>query len=360
MSAARIDPRLLVGGVLVVCLAVAGCQPFDFYQDDEELTQALDPADELAKISLPEYRIEPPDLVAVELFKATPLPPYWLEVYDVLQIDVADTLWDQPINGMFLVEDGGQVNLGPAYGSVHVVGTTVEHAQRIITDHLEQSLRRPEVSVRLLRTSGLQQIAPPNNQYIGGPDGTINLDTYGTVHIGGKTLTEAKVAIERHLSQFLDSPIVSIEVLAYNSKVYYIITQGAELGDNVARMPITGDETVLDALSQVGGISQISSVKIWIARPAPGNVGCEQILPISRDDISRGEATDSNRQVMPGDRIYIMQDEKFDLSNYLERLLVEPFQRPPRDTPNFNTGGVSTLRKYQALERQQNSTPPIE
>ncbi|NQT39309.1 MAG: hypothetical protein HQ581_17565, partial [Planctomycetes bacterium] len=86
MSAARIDPRLLLMGVLLVCLATAGCRSFDFYQDDEELNQALGPAPqpprELAKVSLPDYRIEPPDMVSVELFKLIPLPPYRLEVYD--------------------------------------------------------------------------------------------------------------------------------------------------------------------------------------------------------------------------------------------------------------------------------------
>ncbi len=353
MSAARIDPRLLLAGVLLVCLATAGCRSFDFYQDDEELNQVLGPAPqpprELAKVSLPDYRIEPPDMVSVELFKLIPLPPYRLEVYDALQIDVAGTLLDQPINGAFLIEAEGQVNLGPAYGSVRVVGTTVEHAQTLITDHLKQILRRPEVSVRLLRTSGLQPIAPPNNQYLVGPDGTINLDMYGTVHIAGKTLTEAKLAIEKHLSQFLDSPVVSLKVLAYNSKVYYIITQGAELGDNVARIPITGNETVLDALSQVGGISQISSTKIWIARPAPGNVGCEQILPINWDDIARGALTATNYQVMPGDRVYIAQDDLIALSNYLSRL-ISPIER----LTAFGSLGASTVRTFQTLGRSYN------
>ena len=59
-----------------------------------------------------------------------------------------------------------------------------------------------------------------------------------------------------------------MDVVAYNSKVYYIITQGAGLGDSVRRLPVTGNETVLDAISQIGGLSQVSSKNIWIARPS--------------------------------------------------------------------------------------------
>ena len=131
---------------------------------------------------------------------------------------------------------------------------------------------------RLIVPSGPTRYWPVTGQYLVGPDGTLNLRQYGQIHIAGKTVTEARVAIEKHLQQFLDSPQVSVDVLAFNSKVYYVITQGAGLGDSVRRLPVTGNETVLDAVSQVNGLSQVSSKKMWIARPAPHNFGCQQIL----------------------------------------------------------------------------------
>ena len=78
-----------------------------------------------------------------------------------------------------------------------------------------------------------------------------------------------------------------VDIFAYNSKKYYVMTQGAGFGDNVATAPITGNETVLDAVATVGGLSQLSSKKIWVARPAPNGVGCEQVLPVNWDDITR-------------------------------------------------------------------------
>ena len=60
--------------------------------------------------------------------------------------------------------------------------------------------------MQLARVAGAQ---PVTGQYLVGPDGTVNLRQYGVVHVAGKTVTEARLAIQKHLSQFLDSPEVS-------------------------------------------------------------------------------------------------------------------------------------------------------
>ncbi len=175
-------------------------------------------------VSLPAYRVEPPDILQIEMLKMVPLPPYRIEVYDVLKISAVGTIPDQPINDFFLVEGEGTVNLGPAYGTVRIGGMTIDEATEAITKQLLQILRQPEVSVQLMRTAGTQ---PVTGQYLVGPDGTINLRTYGVVHVSGKTVTEIKLALQKHLAQFFDSPEVSVDVLGYNSKVFYVITDGA-------------------------------------------------------------------------------------------------------------------------------------
>ena len=81
----------------------------------------------------------------------------------------------------------------------------------------------------------------------------MTLGTYGGVPVVGKTLAEAKQAIESHLSRYLENPEVAVDVFAYNSKVYYVVFQGAGTGDAIYKFPITGNDTVLDALSGIGG-----------------------------------------------------------------------------------------------------------
>ena len=127
-----------------------------------------------------------------------------------------------------------------------------------------------------------------NGRYLVRPDGTIDLRQYGVVHTAGKTIIAARIALQKHLAKYFDSPDVSVEVAAFNSKVYYVIMQGPVLGDNVRRLPITGNETVLDAIAQINGLSQVSGMKIWIARPASNSSSKQQILPIDWDEIARG------------------------------------------------------------------------
>ncbi|MGA2796640.1 MAG: polysaccharide biosynthesis/export family protein [Thermoguttaceae bacterium] len=314
-------------GFLVVLIAGVGCAGAGFAADDEAEGRSkkagAEIPRELAMRHLPTYRIEPPDILQIEMLKMVPLPPYHIEVYDVLKIGVVGALADQPINDFYLVEGGGIVSLGPAYGNVRVGGMTIDEATKAITSRLQEILHDPKVSVQLTRTAATQ---PVTGQYLVGPDGTINLRQYGTVLVMGSTLTEAKAALEKLLAKYFESPQVTVDVLGYNSKVYYIITDGAGMGDNVRRIPISGNETVLDAVARVGGLSQFSSKKMWIARPSPSDSEKGTILPIDYYAITQRGATKTNYQIMPGDRIFIAGDSAIALSNKVNKI-TQPVER---------------------------------
>ena len=173
----------------------------------------------------------------------------------------------------------------------------------------------------------------------GSPNPSSDTDTHLELYrsfagIGGVThshsnyataFAQAKMAIEAHLSQFLDSPEVSVDVFAYNSKVYYVVTQGAGMGDGVYRFSITGNETVLDAISQINGLEQVSSKRIWIARPTCGS-GNVQVLPVSWEAITAQASTNTNYQVMPGDRVFIAEDKLIALDTSLAKIIA-PMER---------------------------------
>ena len=348
--------RRAVWILALVCLpAVAGCYTLATEVSNQALPNLHDPAmappvppaiappREMAKMSLPEYRIEPPDVLQVEMLKMVPLPPYRLGAYDVLRIDVRGTLLDAPIAEFYPLDPSGTIDLGTPYGKVRVAGMTIDEAREAVAAHLKAVLKFPEVSMQLRQASAVQ---PVTGTYLVGPDGTINLRRYGTVRVAGMTLVESKLAIERHLEQYLDSPEVSLDVAGYNSKVYYVITQGAGQGDSLVRVPITGNETVLDAISQIRGLSQLSSTDIWIARPAPAQFGCQQILPVDWDAITRGGETATNYQIMPGDRVYIAEDETVAVTNLIAKV-TGPIER----ITGIAGLGASTVRNFQTLGR---------
>ncbi|MCA9085440.1 MAG: polysaccharide biosynthesis/export family protein, partial [Planctomycetaceae bacterium] len=164
-------------------------------------------------------------------------------------------------------------------------------------------------------------------QHLVRPDGTVGLGVYGSVYVTGMTLQEAKFAIEQHLCEHIHNPQVSVDVLAYNSKVYYVITDGGGAGEQVYRLPSTGNETVLDAIANVRGLPTVASRgSIWIARPAPESCRPDQVLPVDWNGIARGAQTCTNYQVLPGDRIYVKADKFITFDTNLSKITA-PLER---------------------------------
>jgi polysaccharide export outer membrane protein len=191
--------------------------------------------------------------------------------------------------------------------------------------------------VRLVSVASIQEIA---GEHVVGPDGTVTLGSYGSVSVAGRNLAQAKQAIEAHLSRYLENPIISVNVYAYNSKVYYVITEGAGFGDAVYRFPSTGNETVLDAISQINGLTEVSSKKIWIARPTRDQSRV-QVMPVCWEDITANGAVGTNYQVFPGDRVFVAEDKRVAVDTAIGKF-VAPFER----IMGFSLLGVGTTTRF--------------
>ncbi len=274
---------------------------------------------ELNKVALPPYIVETPDVIEVKALRVIPLPPYRLEPLDVLFVYGENVFEGAPLTGKYPVDPDGTINLGRYGGGVRVTDLTAEEAQKVIEAKVRQSAPKANVTVSLAQPRGAQQIS---GQHIVRPDGTVSLGGYGSVYVAGLSLAQAKQSIEAHLSNYLYRPEVSVDIHSCNSKFYYVITDFAGAGEQVARLPHTGNETVLDAVSLVGGLSAVSSKNVWVARPAPTECGNDQILPVDWCGITRKGEVKTNYQVMPGDRVYILSQPLTKFDTYLARKLV--------------------------------------
>jgi len=314
---------LLLG--LVVAISGLGCQNLN--HRNLALESVLPPNERIPnaeyKTTLPVYVVEPPDVLSIEAIKVVPKPPYRLEPLDIVQIKGLNLFPDHPLDGTYQVEASGVITLGAPYGSIKVVGLTVDQATAALLKMLKKDLLDPSVTITIAQTAGTQQIS---GEHLVAPDGTVNLGSYGQVYVAGRTLAQAKEAIEKHLEQYLESPQVALDVLAYNSKVYYVILDGAGTGDRVIRLPITGGETVLDAIAQVGGLTQLSSQQLWIARPAPDCLGYQQRLPVNWNAITQQGNQATNFQLLPNDRLYVAANKATAIDTAVGKL-VAPVER---------------------------------
>jgi polysaccharide export outer membrane protein len=249
-------------GLTGLCLLGTGCRVAPL-----GAPPGMVPADvprELQKQTLPEYKIEPPDILQIEAV----ILGYNENLKSVIKTDPPKSFFPQPITGQFLVKPDGTAELG-VYGSVQLTGLTLKQARESVQGFLA---------------------------YVSG-------------------LNPARIA-------------VAVDVVQMNSKGYYVITDGAGFGEGVFKFPVTGSETVLDAVSNIQGLHQVASKRhIWVARRGPGGCNCpDQILPVDWVGITQCGDISTNYQIMPGDRVYIMAQPLIRTNNWIQKVLA-PIQQ---------------------------------
>lgn len=184
-----------------------------------------------------------------------------------------------------------------------------------------------------------------SGQHLVRPDGTVNLGVYGSVPVAGLTTDQARDAVRRQVFEQLkvlsvtsngrttpqpddiNKLLVAVDVIGYNSKAYYVITDGAGFGEQIFRFPIQGYETVLDALSNINGLPAVGSKQhVWVARRTPHENAGEQLLFVDYVGLTQHGITRTNYQLLPGDRVYVQADRAFRIDGYLQKMLT-PVER---------------------------------
>jgi polysaccharide export outer membrane protein len=210
-----------------------------------------------------------------ELNKTT-LPPYVIEPPDILLVEVLEALPGRPIFGERLVRPDGTISLG-FYGDVYVAGLTINEAKEKIIAHLRKYLMDEPL--------GLIKEDEETGEFIAVPPAESNR--------------------------------VIVDVAAYNSKYYYVQGDVGAPG----RLPITGNETVLDAVQFAGGLMPTAAPQnVRLVRPAPPGACCEQVLPVNLSAIINAGDPTTNYQLMPGDRLMVYRDPIVRGTIFLERI----------------------------------------
>ena len=135
------------------------------------------------------------------------------------------------------------------------------------------------------------------------PDGTISLGRYGRVQVSGRTIPQIRGLVEAAIATEDGDKAekVVIRLVDWKSKVFYVMGEVNSPG----AYPMTGGETVLDAIVAAGDITRRANRhQIILSRPTGP---CDQrfVLPICYDNIIQLGDSSSNYQIQPGDRIFI-------------------------------------------------------
>jgi len=249
---------------------------------------------------LPPYTVEPPDVLSINAVSMQPKSAYRIEPGEVLKVQITGDDENHLLAGEFTVASDGTIDLGPAYGTIHVAGMTLAEAETAIRRHLKRSLHA-HVSLSLSQPRSRQQVS---GEHLIRPDGTIGLGAYGSLHVAGMTVAQVKAAVEEYLGEFADGVEVSVDVTAYNSKVCYVISDHSGSGEMVQRVPLTGNETVLDAIANTPDLHLVSRCRIWVARASEKGKS-PLLLPVDWRGITHCGEMATNYALEPGDRLYV-------------------------------------------------------
>jgi polysaccharide export outer membrane protein len=247
----------------------------------------------------PVITVPPPGAVPNELDKRT-LPPYVIEPPDMLLVEVAVRAQVPKLD-----KDGNEIK---------------DKNGQVVTQ--EETRGLPVQAV-----SGQFQVRI---------DGTVGLGFWGSVPVSGLTLDQTAETIRHQiantdvLKRLTIDPkniIVVVDVLACNSKRYYVIFDQAAFGEQVIPFPITGSETVLDAVGFVNGLPDAASRRnVWVARRCPHPDQPWQILPVDWVGITQHGISATNYQLMPGDRVYVKAQKLVAIDRALFRI-ISPIER---------------------------------
>ncbi len=131
------------------------------------------------------------------------------------------------------------------------------------------------------------------------PDGKISMPLLKEVPVLGLTVVQAEHLIADQLAKFLTAPDVTIVVQAINSKKIYITGAVKKEGP----IPYSYRMTVLQAITEAGGLTDYAKrKKIYVLHNEDGR---QFTFPFDYNAVLKGQHTDSNRYLTPGDTVVV-------------------------------------------------------
>jgi polysaccharide export outer membrane protein len=131
------------------------------------------------------------------------------------------------------------------------------------------------------------------------PDGKITVPLVDDVEAAGLTPDELKVALAEKLSEYVQSPTVTVVVLAPLSKRAYVLGEVRAAGP----IPLGTDMSVLDAITAAGGFTAFAKKsQVRVLRRIDGK---ELDYVFNYDAFVAGRAPGTNVLLRPGDTVLV-------------------------------------------------------
>ncbi len=145
-----------------------------------------------------------------------------------------------------------------------------------------------------------------SKSYSIGADGRIDLGDYGNPRIEGKTLP----AVVRLLSEETGTPAPQVRVRVAEFRSQYLLLFG-EVNGSQRSVPYRGQETVLDLLQRVGGITIGAEPRdVYVVRSHLGDNQRPEVFHVDLQAIVLKNDAKTNIRLLPYDQVYVGETKR--------------------------------------------------
>lgn len=135
------------------------------------------------------------------------------------------------------------------------------------------------------------------------PDGFVNLQTAGSVHIQGMTVPEVMEAVKKAYTGILNSPIVNVDLEDYQKPFFTVSGQVGKPGQYDLRT----ETTVAEAIAVAGGLSPTAKTQVLLFHRTSAD--WFEVKKLNLKDVLSGKNPNEDPIIKPGDMVFV--PEKF-------------------------------------------------
>ena len=132
--------------------------------------------------------------------------------------------------------------------------------------------------------------------------GYVTLPLVGVVKVSGLSVTDAELAISNKLKKYIKQPHISIFIKEYCNTTVYVL--GQVKNPSAIQIPPGRNLTILEAITSVGGFTNIASTKVRVLRTENGK---QKNIEVDISQITKQGKKDLDIVLMPSDIIFVPQ-----------------------------------------------------
>ena len=156
------------------------------------------------------------------------------------------------------------------------------------------------------------------------PDGVLRFPLIGALTVVGRTVSEVEAELAQRLgADFLVDPQVSVRVKEYESQWVNIVGEVKVPG----KYPLKGAVTLVDVLTQAGGLTDKAGNDITLTRLEPDVPGGARRVTLAREDLFAPDNRRVNVPVRHQDVISVSEQEMFYIQGEVGRPGSYPLER---------------------------------